>query len=559
MGVIQDYCRTDFTSYEDFYQHYTVNIPEEFNFAYDVADRLAREQPDKTALVWCDDKSGEKRISFSEIKRVSDKTANALRALGVGKGDAVMVMLKGRYEYWYITIALHKLGALLIPATHMLSVKDLVYRIKAADVRMILAVGDGPLCDKIDEAQALTGDTLRTKGLLLDKRAGYTAFNEAVEAASESFTRPAGAEAPRNGDRMIAYFTSGTTGMPKMVAHDYTYPLCHLTTAKFWHGLDETDLHFTVADTSWAKASWGKLYGQWLCGAAVFVYDYDTKFIPTDFLALIDKYQITSFCAPPTIYRFLIKEDLSGYSLKSLRNCTIAGEPLNPEIYNRWLDATGIKLREGYGQTECTVIVATTVWTEPKPGSMGLPMPGTHCVVLDEDGGACDPGEEGEICMTVAGAENRPYGLFMGYYKDEAMTAKAFAGGVYHTGDTVWRDEDGYVWFRGRNDDIIKSSGYRIGPFEVESALVEHPAVLETAITGVPDPDRGYNVKATVVLAKGWTPSDALAKELQEHVKKVTAPYKYPRVVEFVTELPKTINGKIRRVAIREQDGASNQ
>lgn len=554
MGIIHKYCQTEFASYEDFYQHFRVEMPEGFNFGYDVVDELAREKPTKTAIVWCNDQGEEKIISFAEVKRMSDKMASALRSLGIGKGDAVLAMLKRRYEYWYFAIAMHKIGAILIPATHLLTVKDLVYRIKAADIKMVLTVHDEELCAKIDAAAEVTGEVLKIRAVLAGERPGYLKFNELAEAGSEDFLRPRGSEAPKSDEVMIAYFTSGTTGMPKIVAHDYYYPLCHITTARFWHNLGEDDLHLTVADTGWAKTSWGKIYGQWLCESAVFVYDFDKRFAPSDFLALIDKYGITSFCAPPTIYRLLIKEDLGKYRLKSLKKASIAGEPLNPEVYHRWLEATGLKLREGYGQTECTVLFATNPWCEPKPGSMGLPMPLTRCTILDGDGRECEVGEEGEICMPVPDAAHRPLGLFMGYYKDPELTQKVLYNGVYHTGDTAWRDEDGYVWFCGRNDDIIKSSGYRIGPFEVESALIEHPAVLETAVTGVPDPDRGFNVKATVVLAKGYTGTEELKKELQEHVKKVTAPYKYPRVIEFVEELPKTISGKIRRVEIREQD-----
>jgi acetyl-CoA synthetase len=559
MSLINTFCKTDFDSYEDFLANFKVDMPESFNFAYDVVDRMAADTPDKTALVWCDDKGDEKIISFAEMKRMSDKAANALKSIGIKKGDVVMAMLKRRFEYWYLTVAMHKLGAVLIPATHLLTVKDLVYRIGAADVKMIITAEDYSLCEKIDEAQTLTGGTLKIKALLFGEKEGYLHFNNLIEAADENFTRPTGADAPGSREIMIAYFTSGTTGMPKMVAHDYYYPLCHLTTARFWHGLNDDDLHLTVADTGWAKASWGKIYGQWICGAAVFVYDFDKRFTPSDFLTLIDKYKITSFCAPPTIYRFLIKEDLSKFSLKSLKKCTIAGEPLNPEVYYQWLEATGLKLREGYGQTECTIMVATTIWDEPKPGSMGHTMPGPNCVVLDAGGNECEPGEEGELCMRVPDINNRPLGLFMGYYKDEEKTRSVLHGGIYHTGDAVWRDEDNYIWFKGRNDDMIKSSGYRIGPFEVESALVEHPAVMEAAVTGVPDELRGFNVKATIILAKGYTASDALVKELKDHVKKVTAPYKYPRIIEFVTELPKTISGKTRRVEIRERDKEKTQ
>ncbi len=554
MAFIHRYCKTDYESYEDFYENFQVEMPENFNFAYDVVDELAKTQPDKTAIVWCNDQGEEKIISFAEVKRMSDKMANALLSLGIGRGDAVLAMLRRRYEYWYFTIAMHKIGAILIPATHMLVTKDLVYRIEKADIKMVLTTHEDELCGHIDEAVEKTGGCVKVKAMLHGKRQGYAELNTLTAQASETFTRPTGEAAPSSQEVMIAYFTSGTTDNPKIVAHDYFYPLCHITTARFWHNLDETDLHLTVADTGWAKTSWGKIYGQWICEAAVFVYDYGSRFKPTDFLHLIEKYKITSFCAPPTIYRFLIKEDLSSIDLSSLKKCSIAGEPLNPEVYYKWLEATGLKMREGYGQTECTVLFATNPWCEPKPGSMGKAMPLTCCCILDESDQPCEVGEEGEICMPVPDPAHRPLGLFMGYYKDQELTKKVLYNGVYHTGDTAWQDEDGYVWFCGRNDDIIKSSGYRIGPFEVESALIEHPAVLETAVTGVPDPDRGCNVKATVVLAKGYTACEELKKELQDHVKKVTAPYKYPRIVEFVEELPKTISGKIRRVQIREGD-----
>ena len=554
MGFIHRFCETEFSSHEDFYKNFKLEMPERFNFGYDVVDRLAALQPDKTALVWCNDRGDAKTMSFADISRVSDKMANALKSLGVGRGDMVMTMLKRRIEYWPFAIAAHKIGAVLIPATHMLTEKDLAYRIEAAGIKMTLTVEDGPLCGYIDDAQQKTGDVLRVKALLFGKREGYVNFTELFESAPETFARPASYDLPGAREMMLIYFTSGTTGMPKMAAHDFLYPLCHLTTAKFWHGLDSSDLHLSIADTGWAKASWSLIYGQWICEAAVFVYDYDGKFQPADHLALIDKYKVTSFCAPPTSYRFLIKEDISKYSLKSLKKCTTAGEPLNPEVYRRWLEATGVMIREGFGQSESVVMVATTVWTKPVPGSLGMLMPETGTTVQDEHGDECEPGEEGEICVRVPDETNRPIGLFMGYYRDEEKTRAVWRDGIYHTGDAVWQNEDGYVFFKGRNDDIIKSSGYRIGPFEVESALLEHPAVLESAVTAVPDADRGASVKATIVLTKGYEPSDALIKELQDHVKKVTAPYKYPRIIEFADELPRTISQKIRRKEIRERD-----
>lgn len=372
-----------------------------------------------------------------------------------------------------------------------------------------------------------------------------------MENTPAEFKRPKGDKANSNDDISLLYFTSGTTGMPKMVQHDFTYPLGHINTAKYWHNATSDGLHFTVADTGWAKAVWGKIYGQWICGSAVFIYDYD-KFVPADLLSVISKHKVTTFCAPPTIYRFFIKEDLKKYDLSGLRDCSIAGEPLNPEVYYQFLNATGLKLREIYGQTEMTVTIGTFVYMEPKPGSMGKPAPGYEIELYKEDGSICQVGEEGQI--GVGTGRKKPIGMFAGYYRDEALTKKAWHDNIYFTGDMAWKDEDGYYWFVGRSDDVIKSSGYRIGPFEVESALLEHPAVLECAITAVPDPERGQVVKATVILAKGYLPGEMLKKELQEHVKSVTAPYKYPRIIEFAQELPKTISGKIRRVEIREKD-----
>lgn len=551
MRIIDKYCKMNYRSYRDFKERFVINVPERFNFAYDVVDEIAAKSPDKTALVWCNDEGEEHFFSFGDMKTLSDKAANVLKDCGIGRGDRVMLTLKRRYEYWIITLALCKLGATVIPATFLLTEKDFKYRFTAANVRMIITEDDDELCGYIAKAQAATGDILRVKASLRE-REGFLNFTEALEAASPDFERPTGEDAQENSDVMLMYFTSGTTGMPKMVTHDFTYPLGHIVTAGFWQNLQETDLHFTAADTGWAKCSWGKIYGQWICEAAVFAYDYGTRFKPQDYLHLIEKYKITTFCAPPTIFRFFIKEDLSQFDLSSLRATYIAGEPLNPEVYKQWYQATGLKLREGYGQTETCVLAATFPWLEPKPGSMGKPSPWFNIQLLDRDGRVCEPGEEGEVCVDMR--LGRPAGLFIEYYQAEEKTAECKYDGFYHTGDMAWADEDGYLWFIGRNDDVIKSSGYRIGPFEVESAMLEHPAVLETAITAVPDPVRGQVVKATVVLARGYTPSEELKKELQNHVKKATAPYKYPRIVEFVDELPKTSSGKIRRVEIRQRD-----
>jgi acetyl-CoA synthetase len=550
--------RTEFSSYEDFRDNFDISVPDGFNFAYDVVDERAREEPGKLAILWTDDEGGEERITYAQLKERSDRAAAFFKAAGVRKGDPVMLILRRRHEFWTAIIGLHKVGAVAIPATHLLTVKDIVYRNNAADIRMIVSIADPSIMDRIDEAQAKS-PSLAAKAfvsfgsLACASRDGWLDFNAGLASSPASFPRPAGAEATAKDDRFLLYFTSGTTGMPKMVAHDFAYPLAHIITAAYWLRCREGGLHLTVSDTGWAKSAWGKLYGQMICGAAVFVYDYGTKFKPRDLLDVAAKYRITSFCAPPTIFRYLIKEDLSKWDLSSLENCSVAGEPLNPEVYEKWLEGTGLKLMEGYGQTELVVSVANYQWIEPKPGSMGKPSPGYDVDLVDETGRSCEAGEEGQIVLRTD--RRKPWGIFQGYYRDEELTSKAWRGGLYYTGDMAWRDEDGYYWFVGRADDLIKSSGYRIGPFEVESALLEHAAVLECAVTGVPDPDRGAVVKATVVLSKGYAAGDALVVELQEHVKKVTAPYKYPRIIEFVTELPKTISGKIRRVEIRAKDG----
>jgi acetyl-CoA synthetase len=543
--------RTEFTSYEDFVANYQLQIPENFNFAYDVVDEIASTTPDKIAMVWCNDLGEEQIFTFGQMKTYSDKAANFFKAAGIGKGDPVMLILKRRYEFWFCILALHKIGAITIPATHLLSPKDIVYRSNAADIKMIVCVPEAEVIRHVEEAE-VKSPTLKVKALIGEDREGWLNFNSGMEISSEEFVRPQGLEVTQNEDIMLLYFTSGTTGMPKMVNHNYIYPLGHILTAKYWQNVQDNGLHFTVADTGWAKSAWGKLYGQWLSGSAVMTYDYD-KFVPKNLMEVLEKYKVTTFCAPPTIYRFLIKEDLTKFDLSALKYCVVAGEPLNPEVYKQFLEATGIRLMEGYGQTECTVALATYSWMEPKPGSMGKPSPGYPIDLVDDQGISCEIGEEGQIVIYTD--QQPPTGMFNGYYRDEKLTQKVWHDDVYYTGDMAWRDEDGYYWFVGRADDVIKSSGYRIGPFEVESALMEHPAVLECAITAVPDPDRGQVVKATIILSKSYNASDELAKELQEHVKKVTAPYKYPRIVEFVTELPKTISGKIRRVQIREEDG----
>lgn len=549
MNLLDRYLeRTDFTSYEDFAANFRMRVPERFNFAVDVVDTYAREVPDKRALVWCNDQGQERTFTFADLRQASDRVAGFFSSLGIGKGDPVMLVLKGRYEFWFCMLALHKLGAVAIPATHMMKSKDIAYRIRRADVRMVVVVDDPDLPDYIDLAQAETGDILRTKVIVGAEREGWHNF-EAGMAAAPAYAYPGAEGAPANHDMMLLYFTSGTTGFPKMVQHDFVYPLAHILTARYWQHVEDDGLHYTVADSGWAKAVWGKIYGQWLAGSAVFVYDYE-RFTAAGVLGLATRHGVTSFCAPPTVYRFLIKEDLSQYDLGRLKYCVTAGEPLNPEVYEQFLAQTGIRLMEGYGQTELVVTAATWPWMEPKPGSMGRPTPSYEIVLMDAEGNPVERGEEGEIAIR-ASADTRPLGIFHGYYRDEDLTASVWRDGFYHTGDMAWQDEDGYLWFIGRADDVIKSSGYRIGPFEVESALIQHPAVLECAVTGVPDPNRGQVVKATVVLAKGYTPTDDLKATLQQHVKDVTEPYKYPRIVEFVAELPKTVSGKIRRVEIR--------
>lgn len=550
--LFESYVRKDYEDYEDFYKNYKLNVPENFNFAYDCMDVLAEKSPDKLAMRWTNVAGDKRDFTFAEMKYYSDKTANYLKSLGIKKGDAVMLILKRHYEYWWTILALHKLGAITIPASNLLTPKDIIYRCNMADIKCIVCTADGDISHRVQEAAPECPSLKLLITTNAPENSHWLDFHKGVDAASSEFIRPTGEEATKNSDIMLIYFTSGTTGMPKMVAHDYLYALAHITTAAFWHRVDPDGIHLTVSDTGWGKAAWGKLYGQWLAETCIMVYDFD-KFIPCDLLQIMQDYKITTFCAPPTIYRFLVKEDMSKYDLSSLKECTNAGEPLNPEIMDKFREFTGITLREGYGQTETTLTLATYPGMKVCPGSMGRPTPGYEITLLDENGQQVPDGDVGEIVIR-ADRDNKPVGMFLGYYRDEELTNSAWHDGYYHTGDTAWRDEHGYYWFVGRTDDVIKSSGYRIGPFEVESALLEHPAVLECAITGMPHPIRGQIVKATVVLSKGYSPSDELIKELQEHVKHTTAPYKYPRVIEFVEELPKTISGKIRRVQIREED-----
>ena len=548
--------QTSFASEEDFAKNLHFKIPENFNFAYDVMDVLAEERPDKLALLWTSERGEEVKTTFKEFKEQTDRTAAYLMSLGIGRGDKVMLILKRHYQWWLSMMALCKIGAIAIPATHMLTKQDIIYRNESASIKAIICANDEYVTTQIQSAMP---ESPSVKLLVAvnsmseyDKPIpeGFHDWHKEWINAPE-FKRPENVNT--NEDTMLMYFTSGTSGEPKMVAHDYLYALGHLTTGVFWHNLHENSLHLTVADTGWGKAVWGKLYGQWFAGATVFVYDHE-KFTAEKIMRQIEKYHITSFCAPPTIYRFIIREDFSKYDLSSMEWCTTAGEAMNPSVADKFKELTGITVYEGFGQTETTMTLGTFPWVKPRPGSMGKPNPQYDVRLLRPDGTECEDGEKGEICILIG--DEKPLGLFKGYYRDEEKTKEAWHDGIYHTGDMAWRDEDSYFWFVGRTDDVIKSSGYRIGPFEVENALMLHPAVVECAITGVPDPIRGMVVKATVVLSDEYKDKagDDLVKELQNHVKRETAPYKYPRIIEFVDELPKTISGKIRRVEIRQKD-----
>ncbi|MCL2628582.1 MAG: AMP-binding protein [Oscillospiraceae bacterium] len=548
--------RIDFDSYDDFIKNFTINIPDNFNFGFDIVDGWAELSPDKLALMWCDDntENNERSFTFGGLSRLSNQAANYFRSLGIGKGDVVMCVLRQRFEYWITAIALCKLGAVIIPATMQLTAKDIIYRANSAKIKAVVCYSDSDnfIAAQMEEALPQC-PTIKIKILTPGKRDGWLTFNDAIAKQSDVFPRPAGADAIEITDPMLIYFTSGTTGMPKMVLHDFTHPLGHIVTAKYWQQVREDKLHNSMSDSGWAKFGWGKIYGQFICGAPIFAYDMD-KFVPKNVMERLEKYRIATFCAPPTMFRFMLAEGMDAYDFSAIEHCGNAGEPLSPEIFNKIKDLWGLDMYEGFGQSESTVLIANFPWFKPKPGSMGKPAPLYDVDLVDTNGNTCEDGEEGRIIIRNTNA----VGLFKGYYMDDKLTAEAFAPdasgeNVYDTGDTAWRDPDGYYWFVGRNDDMIKCSGYRIGPFEVESVLSEHEAVLECAVTGAPDPKRGQVVKATVVLNKGFAASDELVKELQDFVKKMTAPYKYPRIVEFVDELPKTISGKIKRAQIRTQ------
>ena len=561
---------------------FKVNIPADFNFGYDVVDDIAVNDPDRRAMVWRNPEGEEHVFTFADMKKWSDKTANYFAEHGIAKGDYVMVILRRHYQFWFVATALAKLGAVMVPATFMLKEHDLVYRLNGASIKAVVCTTVGDIAQIVDNVvaecptveslflvngaggglspQDENGNWILPEGELVGsvlsgeqgicaaavQREGWHDFNTGVRQASDEFEHVNTLAA----DPMLMYFSSGTSGNPKMVLHNSTYAIAHLVTAKHWHNVDPEGLHFTIADTGWGKAVWGKFYGQWLMEACVFTYDYD-RFHAGELLSLISQYNITTLCCPPTMYRLFMQEGVDKYDLSTLKYSTTAGEALNPDIFDYWKEHTGLVIYEGFGQTETPLTVANLVNSTPRSGSMGKPSPLYEVEIQRADGSRCNPGETGEICIKI---DPRPAGIMMCYYRNEERTAAAMYDGWYHTGDTAWVDEDGYFWYVGRNDDVIKSSGYRIGPFEIESVLLEHEAVRECAVTGVPDPVRGKAVKATIVLQNGIHGSEMLTKELQTWVKHKTAPYKYPRIIEYVEELPKTVNGKIRRVAIREND-----
>jgi acetyl-CoA synthetase len=536
--------RSNFSSYEDFYKNFRIHTPSYFNFAYDVVDVIAKQSPEKKALVWCDEKGNERIFTFADIRKYSSRAAHFFKACGVTKGDKVLLLLKRRYEFWFCLVGLHRIGAACVPASQMLTAKDIVYRNNSAGIKMIVAFHDLEIIQHVEEAEA-GSPALQYKVLIGGKRSGWKELDLEHAVQQDYYERPTGDDATDNQDCMLIYFTSGTTGLPKMVSHNFTYPLGHIVTAKYWQCVQDDKLHLTLAETGWAKAMWGKIYGQWLCGGVVFVYDFD-RFSSKNLLHIISRWKVATFCAPPTVYRMLFEEDFTRYDLSSLEYCSIAGEAYDRVVFEEFHKRTGLLLKEAYGQTETTVVLGNFPWIETKPCSMGKPAPGYMVELLNETGESCKTGEKGEIAIRVDD-RNKTIGLFSSYHNDPAYTASVWHDGFYFTGDIAWRDADGYYWFVGRSDNMIKSSGYRIGPFEVESVLLEHPAVRECVVTGVPDLDRGQAVKATIVLNENYQPGKQLIKELQDYVKTITAPYKYPRFIEFANEFMKTDSGKINR------------
>lgn len=546
-------CRPE-ADYEEL-KNYKIKVPENFNFSYDVIDVYAKEAPEKRALVWCDDTDEEHIFTFSEISRYSQQAANFLVDKGIKKGDRVMLFLRRRYEFWWLMPALHRIGAIAIPATTQLLDDDIIYRNNSADIKMIIAMDDGKIEKQVDLAMRKS-PSVETLVTVSGPRPGWVDFHAELEKYGTSFPRPTGDAATHNEDPMLMYFTSGTSGYPKMVLHNFLYPLGHITTARFWQQVRDDGLHLSIAETGWAKAAWGKIYGQWIAGTGLFVYDM-LGFTPDAFFKRLVHYQVTTFCAPPTVYRFLIRQDLKKYDLSCLKYACTAGEALNAEVYRSFYEQTGLKIFEGFGQSESSVLVGNFPGMEPKPGSMGKPAPGYDIELIDEDGKRTETNQIGHLVVHLE--KGHPIGLFCGYYRNEDQTKEALGGPWYDTGDTGYYDEDGYIWYVGRSDDIIKSSGFRVSPFEVESVLQEHPGVLECAVTGIPDASRGQLVKATIVLNKGYTASRELEVEIKTFVTERLAVYKIPRRIEFVDELPKTTSGKIRRMEIRKKDSEENK
>ena len=514
---------------------------DKFNFAFDVVDALGRSKPEKLAMLYVGEDGTERRFTFQDMKKESARVANYFKSLGIKRGDRVMLVLKRHYQYWFSVLALHKLGAVAIPATNQLLEKDFTYRFQAGNVSAILCTADGIVADAVDEAAAKCPG-LKHKILVNGSREGWHDFNEEYPIFSSHFARAE--DAPCGSDPMLMFFTSGTSGYPKLTAHNYKYPLGHFITAKYWHRVNPDGLHLTISDTGWAKSSWGKIYGQWLCEAAIFVYDFD-RFDGEKILPMFAKYNITTFCAPPTMYRMLIKQDLSKYDLSSIQHASTAGEALNPEVFRQFEISTGLKIMEGFGQSESTLIIGNLAGDSHKFGAMGKPVPLYKVKLLNAEGAEVEPGATGEICIDIS--QGLPCGLAYAYEGNEEITAETWRDGFYHTGDLAWQDEDGFFWYVGRVDDVIKSSGYRIGPFEIENVIMELPYVLECGVSAAPDEVRGQVVKASIVLVKGTEGNDALRKEIQDYVKRRTAPYKYPRIVEFKESLPKTVSGKIIR------------
>ncbi|MCD7781906.1 MAG: AMP-binding protein [Methanosphaera sp.] len=541
--------RTEFESYEDFNENLDIQVPENFNFAYDIVDEYAKIDPDKVALSWCNEEE-DKVFTFRDLKYYSDKAANFFSSIGVKKGDRVLLTLKSRYDFWYCLLALHKLKAIGVPATHMLKPEDIEYRIKSAGIHTVVTIREEGVPESYAEVEETLGVHLNKVYVGDYDMPGWYDLRKEVQNASSDFERPVHDDDSVD-DISVLFFSSGSTGQPKMIKHNFSYPLAHIVTSSYWHQVVEDGLHYTIADTGWGKALWGEIYGPWIAGSGIYIYDYD-RFHPYDVLSRALDHNITTLCCPPTMYRFFIHEDISDLDFSSLQHATTAGEPLNPEVYDKFKELSGLSIRESFGQTETVATIANFPWLDLKVGSIGKPAPIFNIKLLNSEGKECDVGEEGEIVFDLS--EGYPLGLFKGYYNNDEKTNEILYDGYYHTGDSAWIDEDGYYWYKGRIDDVIKSSGYKIGPYEVENALLSHDAVVDCAVTGVPHPIRGQIVKATIILDSNYEPSEELTKDIQNHVKHVTAPYKYPRKIEYVDELPKTISGKIMRKKIRKQD-----